>query len=122
MEGKRIVLVEDEDSILQTLQLLLESEGFRVIAAVDGMEGLNKIRAEKPDIVILDIMLPKLDGYKICGLLKHDGRYAQIPVIMLTARAQESDKAMGKEVYADAYITKPFDPEALMATIKKLIK
>ena len=122
MNRKKIVLVEDEPDILKTLQVFLQSEDFQVLTAVDGMQGLNMAREEEPDLIILDIMLPKLDGYKVCAMLKLDEKYKRIPIVMFTARAQKADKEIGEGVGADAYITKPFDPEALLTTIKELIK
>lgn len=122
MNREKIVLVEDEPDILKTLQVFLQSEGFQVLTAVDGIQGLNMAREEEPDLIILDIMIPKLDGYKVCAMLKLDEKYKRIPIVMFTARAQEADKEIGKGVGADAYITKPFNPEALLTTIKELIK
>ena len=86
------------------------------------MELVEKAKKEKPDLIILDLMLPKMDGYKVCGLLKADARYNKIPIIMFTARAQESDAKMGADVGADGYITKPFEPQALMAKIEELLR
>ena len=122
MNREKIVLVEDEPDILKTLQVFLQSEGFQVLTAVDGIQGLNMAREEEPDLIILDIMIPKLDGYKVCAMLKLDEKYKRIPIVMFTARAQEADKEIGKGVGADAYITKPFNPETLLTTIKELIK
>mgnify|MGYP001592012938 CR=1 FL=1 len=121
MNKKKIVIVDDEQDILRTLKIFLEAEGFDVVTASDGVEGLDKIRKENPDAVILDIMLPKTDGYKICRILKFDKKFRVMPVIMFTARAQEEDERMGKEVRADAYITKPFDPDVLLAKLKELL-
>jgi len=121
MSKKKIVIVDDEQDILKTLKIFLEAEGFDVVTASDGVEGLDKIRKEKPDAVILDIMLPKTDGYKICRILKFDKKYRGIPVVIFTAKAQEEDERMGKEVRADAYITKPFDPDVLLAKLKELL-
>ncbi len=120
--GKKILLIEDEKDMVYAVTLQLESCGYEIISAFDGHEGLKTARKEKPDLIILDLMLPKMDGYKVCGLLKADARYSNIPVIMFTARAQESDKKTGEEVGADAYITKPFDHQALLAKIKELLK
>jgi len=118
----KILLVEDEKVLIETVTLRLQANGYEVISASDGFEGLEKAKKEKPDLIILDLMLPKMDGYKVCGLLKADTRYNKIPIIMFTARAQESDKKMGKEVGADAYITKPFEPQALLEKIHQLLK
>jgi DNA-binding response OmpR family regulator len=121
MEKKRILLVDDEKDLVETLTFRLTTNNYEVINAYDGQEGLEKARSEKPDLIILDLMLPKMDGYKVCGLLKSDTRYSKIPVVMFTARAQESDKQMGEEVGADAYITKPFDPKVLLTKVQELL-
>lgn len=92
------------------------------MVASNGEEGLNLARQEKPDLILLDLMLPKLDGYKVCRLLKFDERYKQIPILMLTAKTQEKDKILGKETGANEYITKPFDMDELMAKIKSYLK
>lgn len=122
MSKKRILLVDDEKDLVETVQFRLEANGYEVISAGDGQEGFNKARSEKPDLIILDLMLPKMDGYKVCGLLKKDTRYATIPVILFTARAQSEDLKMGEEVGADAYITKPFEPQMLLGKVKELLK
>ncbi len=122
MDKERILLVEDEKDMVYAVTLQLEASGYEVITVCDGQEGLEKARKESPDLIILDLMLPKMDGYKVCGLLKADRRYNKIPIIMFTARAQESDIKMGKEVGADAYITKPFDPQLLLEKIRELLK
>jgi DNA-binding response OmpR family regulator len=119
---KRILLVDDEVDLVEVVKLRLETVGYEIIPAYDGQEALDKARSEKPDLIILDLMLPKMDGYKVCGLLKKDPRYSGIPIIMFTARAQEDDEALGREMGADAYITKPFEPQALIAKIKELLE
>ncbi|NQT47138.1 MAG: response regulator [Candidatus Omnitrophica bacterium] len=121
MAKKRILLVDDEKDLIETLAFRLEANEYEVLKAYDGQEGLDKARKEKPDLIILDLMLPKMDGYKVCRMLKFDEKYKQIPIIMFTARAQDSDKKMGEEVGADGYITKPFDPKALLDKIKELL-
>ncbi|MFA4889701.1 MAG: response regulator [Candidatus Omnitrophota bacterium] len=120
--AKRILIVDDEKDLVETLTFRLKANNYEVIKAYDGQEGLDNARKEKPDLIILDLMLPRMDGYKVCGLLKSDTRYSKIPVILFTARAQESDKKMGEEVGADAYITKPFEPAVLLAKIAELLK
>jgi len=122
MMKKRILLVEDEKDLVMAVKFRLEESNYEVSVAYDGQDGLDKARREKPDLILLDLMLPKMNGYKICGLLKSDIRYNKIPIVMFTARAQESDKALGEEVGADAYITKPFEPDILLGKIKELIK
>ena len=118
---KRILLVDDEPNILLLLGTRLRSEGFEVITAKDGQVGLEAAKKERPDLIILDLMLPKMDGYKVCGLLKKDSRYAKIPILMFTARGQEEDRKLGMEVGADAYITKPFVPQTLLNKIQELV-
>jgi DNA-binding response OmpR family regulator len=118
---KRILIIDDEEDFVQIVKMYLEHYRYEVITAGDGQEGLEKARAEKPDLIVLDLMLPKIDGYKVCGLLKRDAGYAKIPVIMFTAKAQEKDIKLGQEMGADAYITKPLEPEVLLYKIEELI-
>lgn len=122
MANKKILLVDDEKDLVETVSFRLKASGYDVVTAYDGQEALTKTRLEKPDLIILDLMLPKMDGYKVCRMLKFDERYKSIPIIMFTARVQESDKKMGEEVGADAYITKPFEPENLLGKIKELLE
>ncbi len=118
---KRLLMVDDEPEILMLVESRLKANGYEVLTALDGPTALEIAKKEKPDLIILDIMLPKMDGYKVCGLLKKDSRYSKIPIILFTARAQEEDKKLGEEVRADAYIVKPFEPIALLETIQKLL-
>lgn len=121
MNKKRILLVDDEKDLAYAVTLQLEANNFEVLLAYDGQEALDKVRREKPDLIILDLMLPKIDGFKVCRMLKFDEKYKHIPIILFTARAQESDKEIGKEVCADSYITKPFDSQELLGKIKELL-
>ncbi|MCX5713543.1 MAG: response regulator [Candidatus Omnitrophica bacterium] len=121
MSKKRILLVDDEEDLVKTVSFRLEANGYEVTSAYNGLEAMDKAHKEKPDLIILDIMLPKMDGYKVCGLLKNDSRYKETPIIMFSARAQESDMKMGEEVGADAYITKPFEPKTLLDKISELL-
>ncbi|MBU2044003.1 MAG: response regulator [Candidatus Omnitrophica bacterium] len=120
MSKKRILVVDDEQALVELVKMRLEANGYEVLSAFDGQEALDKARKEKPDLIILDLMLPKIDGYKVCRMLKFDEKYKKIPIILFTARAQESDKKMGQDVGADSYIVKPFEPKALLAKIKEL--
>lgn len=122
MGGERILLVEDDEDLSYAVALQLDAKKYEVITACDGQEGLNKARKEKPRLIILDLMLPKIDGYKVCRMLKFDDKFKHIPIIIFTARAQESDKNLAFEVGADAYITKPFDPVELFSKIEQLLK
>ena len=121
LEQQRILIVEDESDMAYAVRLQLEAAGYSVDVAVDGKEGLEKARRLKPDLIILDNMLPKMDGYRICRMLKFDERYKKIPIIMLTARAQKNDETVGYEVGVNAYLTKPFDPQVLLRKIESLL-
>jgi DNA-binding response OmpR family regulator len=118
----KLLLVDDEKQLIEMVQMRLEANGYEVITANDGQEGLEKAKTENPDLIMLDVMMPKMDGYKVCGLLKNDSRYKNIPIILFSARAQQDDTEVGKEVGADAYVTKPFEPLVLLAKIKELLK
>ena len=120
--AKKILITEDSPTILAITKDALESAGYEVICARDGQEALDKARKEQPNLIVLDLMLPKLDGYKVCRMLKFDEKYKLIPIILLTARTNESDIELGKEVRADAYLTKPFDADLLLAKVKDLLK
>ncbi len=122
VEKKIILLVDDEKDLVETLTYRLEANNYKVIPAYDGQEALNKAKSEKPDLIILDLMLSKMNGYEVCQLLKFDEKYKHIPIIMFTARTQESDKKTGFEVGTNAYITKPFEAEVLLSKIKELLK
>lgn len=121
-DKKRILLVDDEKDLVETLTFRLESAGYEVIAAYDGMQGLEKARKELPDLILLDVMMPVMDGYQVCRFLKFDDVFRNIPIIILTARGQEGDKKTGMGVGADAYVTKPFDSVTLLEKIKELLE
>ena len=118
MNPKKILIVDDEADLVETVRFPLEMDGFNVLVSYNGEDALNQARKEKPDLIILDLMLPKLDGYKVCRLLKFDERYKHIPILMLTAKTQEKDKLLGKETGADEYITKPFEMDKLLEKVK----
>ena len=118
MKLKKILVVDDEVDLVETVRFPLEMKGFDVLVSYNGEDALSQARKEKPDLIILDLMLPKLDGYKVCRLLKFDERYKHIPILMLTAKTQEKDKILGKETGADEYITKPFEMDDLMEKVK----
>ena len=121
MNPKKILVVDDEVDLLETIRFPLEIEGYNVLVAYNGEEALNQARKENPDLILLDLMLPKLDGYKVCRLLKFDERYKHIPILMLTAKTQEKDKVLGMETGADEYITKPFDMDYLLKKVKEYL-
>ena len=121
MSAKRILIVDDEQDLVAMVKMRLEASGYETLEAYDGQDALKKAQEEKPDLIVLDLMLPKMDGYKVCRMLKFDEKYRHIPIIMFTARVQDSDKQMGMEVGADAYITKPFEPQILLSKIEELL-
>ena len=117
---KTILIVEDEKNIVDILRFNLQREGFRTCEAYDGEDGLNKARTENPDLILLDVMLPKMIGFDVCKTLRAEGN--NVPVIILTAREEESDKVLGLEIGADDYITKPFSMRELTARISANIR
>ena len=119
--GKKILLVEDEPEFRLALRTRLEANGYDIIEANDGATGLNTARHQNPDLIILDVMLPKMDGFKVARLLKFDLKYKNIPLMMLTVMSQASDRKMGQAVGADAYLTKPCQPQELLDTISTLV-
>ena len=120
-ERLRILLVDDEPSIVKMVGKRLEVEGFDVLIATDGQDGLAKARTESPDLIVLDLMLPKLNGYEVCTMLKQDSRYQKIPIVLFTAKAQEKDEKLGMECGADAYVRKPFRAQELLGKIRSLL-
>jgi CheY-like chemotaxis protein len=118
----RILVVDDDPTILRLLQVNLEMEGHEVLAAGDGYEALEQLREGRPEVVLLDVMMPELDGWQVCERIRadDDAVLASTPVVFLSARAQESDLARGTEVGADAYVTKPFDPLGLIELVERL--
>lgn len=119
---KKILLVDDERDLVEIVTLRLQANGYEVIPAYDGDEAFRRAKEVKPDLIMLDLMLPKMDGYKVCGLLKSDARYKYIPILIFTARAQEVDRKLAEEAGADGYLVKPFEPNVLMDKIKALLE
>jgi DNA-binding response OmpR family regulator len=122
MNKTRILVVEDEESLLKLESILLSSKGYDVTGVMDGKAALAQVAANPPDLVVLDIMLPELDGFEVCRQIKENPATKGIPVIMLTAKKNSQDYARGMEVGADAYITKPFKSAKVMETIETLLK
>jgi DNA-binding response OmpR family regulator len=120
MSSELILLVDDEPSIVQLARLYFERDGFRVLEAGDGETAMEAIHKHKPALVVLDVMLPKLDGFDVCRRLRSNGD--QTPVIMLTARDEDIDKILGLELGADDYLTKPFNPRELVARVKAILR
>jgi len=121
MAKGQLLVVEDEPNTLMALKDRLEFEGYQVKTAMDGETALEEVHAEAPDCMILDIMLPKIDGFKVCRLLKFDPKYRSVPIIMLTARSQERDKALGKETGADEYLVKPVDMDKVVEKVNEYV-
>lgn len=119
---QRILIVEDDLSVQTTLRVRLEANGYEVLSAADGADALFLVRQHKPDLIILDLILPTLDGYDVCHFLKSDHRYRHIRILMLTARVQRNDEERGWRIGADAYITKPFDSAVVMQTVRSLLQ
>lgn len=118
----KILIIDDEIELTELVKFRLENQGYQVIVAYDGIGGLAKAREEKPDLIILDVMLPGMDGYKICRLLKFDEQYKKIPIIMFTARIEANEPKMSAQMGAEAYLAKPFEPTILMEKVKELLK
>ena len=118
----RVLVVDDEPDLVRILEFGLKAAGYQVETANDGQEGLKKARELKPDIILLDLMLPKLDGYKVCRLLKFDERYKQIPIMILSARTQEGDQNLAHEMGANRFLTKPYEFAEILQHIQALLK
>ena len=119
-EGKTVLIVEDEKNIVDILRFNLERKGYRTLEAYDGEEGLRRAREEKPDLILLDIMLPKMIGFDVCAALRAEGD--NVPILLLTAREEEDDKVRGLETGADDYITKPFSMREVIARVEANIR
>lgn len=122
MAGNKILLVDDEVNFVDVVRTRLEGNKYQVITAYDGEEALERVKEDRPDLIILDIMMPKISGFDVCRKLKIDPNYKDIPIIMLTAKFQANDKNFCIAMGADAYITKPFESQALLDKIRELLK
>ena len=118
----KILVVDDEPDALEVLGFKLREAGFTPIFATDGLKALAAVRAERHDLVVLDLMLPELDGLEVCKIMRRDPATASIPVLMLTAKAAEMDRVVGLELGADDYVTKPYSPRELVLRVRKLLK
>jgi CheY-like chemotaxis protein len=117
---KKILLVDDDPDMLTVNSGLLKSCGYKVYLAKDGLEALEVVKKNRLDLIILDLMLPKMDGYLICSMLKRDERYLAIPIIIASARSDETDKKKAKEAGANNYLTKPFEPETILSLVSSI--
>ena len=122
MAKAKILIVDDEKNIVEAVKYNLEKDGFRTVVAHDGAKALELARRELPDLVLLDWMLPEVDGLEVCRILKREDATKHIPVIMLTVKSEETDKVLGLEMGADDYVTKPFSPRELVARVKAILR
>jgi two-component system phosphate regulon response regulator PhoB len=122
MAKEHILVVEDEEDILKLLQYNLAKEGFRVTGVIEGEAALRAARSTPPDLILLDLMLPGMDGLTVCRELKQDARTRELPIIMLTAKGEEADIVAGLELGADDYVTKPFSPRVLLARLRAVLR
>ncbi len=119
---EKILVVDDEKDIVKMLDYNLKKDGYKAVSAYEGEKALDLARREMPDLIILDLMLPGMDGLEVCKMLKKEPKTAHIPIIMLTAKTQEADKVVGLELGADDYVTKPFSPRELLARVKAILR
>jgi DNA-binding response OmpR family regulator len=119
---KTVLAVDDENDLLELIQYNLEKAGYLVLKARDGPQGLDIAREHRPDLILLDLMLPRMDGWDVCKKLKADAKTSRIPIVMLTAKNEESDKVQGLDLGADDYVTKPFSPRELVARVKAVLR
>ncbi|HET6386589.1 MAG TPA: response regulator [Armatimonadota bacterium] len=120
--AKKILAVDDEKHIVRLVQVNLERAGYQVVTAFDGVEALEKVKGERPDMIVCDVMMPRMDGFEVLRNLKSDASTRDIPVIMLTAKAQDADVLRGWTSGVDCYLTKPFNPMELLSFVKRIFK
>jgi two-component system, OmpR family, alkaline phosphatase synthesis response regulator PhoP len=120
--AKRILVVDDERHIVRLVQVNLERAGYEILTAYDGIEALDKVKTESPDMVVLDVMMPRMDGFEVLKHLQADPRYQNIPVIMLTAKAQDADIFKGWASGVSSYLTKPFNPRELLVFVERIFQ
>src|SRR4051812_27426346 len=118
----KILIVDDEPDVVQLIEYNLKAAGYDVVTAADGAEALDQARSTSPSLIILDLMLPEVDGLDVCKVLRRDRNTAGIPIVMLTAKASETDRVLGLELGADDYVTKPFSPRELVLRVKRLLR
>ena len=121
MSGKRVLVVDDEPNILRTLTFVLKKEGYDVSSATNGEEAMAEVRSSKPDLIFLDIMMPKKNGYEVCQEIKGDSDLSDIHIIMLTAKGQDADREKGLSVGAEEFMTKPFSPIQVIGRVRELL-
>jgi DNA-binding response OmpR family regulator len=119
MAGKKVLVVDDDVKTVELVKLYLDRDGYQVLTAYDGVEALRLARESSPDLIVLDLMLPDIDGLEVCRTLRHE---SDVPIIMLTARTTDQDKLMGLDLGADDYVTKPFSPKELAARVRAVLR
>jgi len=119
---KKILIVEDEPDMSKMLQLEMQHEHYDIVCAYDGEEAYDKYLSEKPDLIILDIMIPKLNGYEVCRRIRRENEDKNTPILMLTAKTEDVDRIVGRVIGAEKYLTKPFDRQNLIKEVKKLLE
>ncbi len=122
MARAKVLVADDEEYIQHILNFSFSAEGYQVITASDGEEAIAKAKCERPDVIVLDIMMPKMDGYEACKRLKSDPETRSIPIILLTAKGREADRRLGTEAGADGYVVKPFSPGRLIERVEGMLK
>ncbi|MDD3224020.1 MAG: response regulator transcription factor [Clostridium sp.] len=122
MAGEKVLIVDDEEHIVELIKFNLEKDGYKTICAYNGADALKLAKKENPKLVLLDVMLPQMDGYDVCREIRRDGSIASMPIIMITAKGEEIDKILGLELGADDYITKPFSVRELTARVKAVLR
>ena len=118
---KKILIADDKPEVVELVRVSLEGEDYEIVDASDGKETLKRVRLEKPDLILLDVVMPKMDGFEVCRQLKKDPQTQEIPIIMLTAKGQEVDKEKARQAGASDYVTKPFSPSALLIKIEEIL-
>jgi DNA-binding response OmpR family regulator len=119
--AKRILIVDDEPDLLEILSIIFKAYGYETATATDGQEAIEQARANQPDLIIMDVMMPRLNGFEACRVIKHDPTLSRVPVIMLSAKTQQADKLGGIDSGADAYLAKPFDNMQVLAKVRELL-
>ncbi|MGA2819042.1 MAG: response regulator [Anaerolineales bacterium] len=123
MPALRIVCIEDDSEIVDLIRLILAAQGFQIVGAAGGQEGLTLVQAQKPDLILLDLMMPDMDGWEVYHRMREDPALADVPVIVVTARAQEVDRVLGLQIaHVDDYLTKPFTPKELLGSVERVLR
>ncbi len=120
-DGKKVLVIDDDRGIVQLFQSRLKADGYEVVIAFDGLSGIAKVEQERPDLITLDVMMPEVNGYSVCGFLKSHQRYRSIPIIMVTVRSGKNDREFDESVRPEAYMTKPVNMDEFLGKVEELI-